>query len=248
MVIIEVDEMSVPILKEIRICRRLFLINYTKMRNLLNRRELLLIISTIFIYSCSKDGDPEVAIAHAPETKPATEVAAASFVANWENVKGAKYYKLDVSKNVEFTLLVDGFSDKEVTGTSLIISGLNASEKYFYRVKAGNGLGETAYSKVMYVRSINKNSLYNILWKGDEQKSNITFLLQDLYFNSNGTYSGYFGGNVVSFGTWQWEENSDTISVQSSAGSFKLKVLDVDGSRLVAYVSALTDELLFYNK
>lgn len=207
----------------------------------------LLIMIGILLMSCSKDSDdPEKKLELSPEVKPATEISTTSFVANWKKVEGAKYYLLEVSKDIEFTLPVADYFNTKVTGTSFTVSGLSASEKYFYRVKAGNGSGETDYSKVMAGRSINKDLLYNSLWKGDEEKSDVTFILQDLYFNSNGSYSGYAANTVVSSGTWQWEENGNTITVQSTAGSFEIKFLDIGDSRFVAYVSAVTDGLLYF--
>lgn len=201
----------------------------------------------LILSSCSED-DPEIKLTEAPLSNAATQVLGTSFTANWEAVNGAKEYIIDVSTDVEFNTMVAGYESKTVSGTSLEVSGLIESQKYFYRVKASNNLGETDFSKIIPVRDINKNLLYNILWKGDETKSNLTIILQDLTFSSNNDFTGSLGSFVLATGTWQWKNNTNVMSVESSSGSYELTWIHVEETYCAAYASAITTNLIFYNK
>lgn len=217
--------------------------------------QLFIVAICLFSVSCATDSDPEpipeIELKAPPIVKAATEVSGTSFVANWEQLEGAKYYIIQVSSNVEFTAPVTAYYDLRTNGTSIEVTSLNESSKYFYRVKAGNSLGETGFSKIMNARSINKQLLYNIIWKGDEVKSKITgWYLQDIKFSDPGyIYNGLFGGSVVSEGTWNWKESSNTISVVlSNNQTFDFTFIDVNETYINAYASVMTPNLLYYNK
>lgn len=216
------------------------------------RKVNLLIAATsilLFAASCSTESDPEKRLTVPPVVKSATEVTSTSFVANWEAVAGAKHYTIEVSTNVEFTAPVAEYYDVQVNGTSTTISGLSESSKYFYRVSAGNGQGDTEFSKVMNAREINKSLLYNILWYGDEVKSNMELTLMDIKFSTtSNAYTGGIGDFVVSTGTWQWQDNSNVMAVTSTSGSFNLTWVDAGETYCVAYSSALTTDLVYYSK
>ena len=187
------------------------------------------------LLSCSTDNDPDVALQDPPQSQAPSDVSGTSFTAKWSSVSGAKYYLLDVSTNVEFTSPVNGFSNLKVTGTSHVVTGLNASEKYFYRVKAGNNAGETLSSKVVAVRKVNKSLLYDFVWQGNEAKSQVTFVFMDLKFGKTGTFTGTFGPMVTSIGTWAWKGDSDTIQITSSTGNCDITFLDIGRNYFVSY-------------
>lgn len=210
---------------------------------------LLLVGAITLTISCSEEGDPDVELTEAPEVAVATAVTGTSFTANWQAVTGAKFYMLEVSENVEFTVPLSGYAAKQVTGTSHNVTGLSADKKYFYRVRAGNSLGETANSRIAPVRPINKMLLYNTLWLGDEVKSDVgSLILMDLYFNSNGNYTAYFLGSVLTTGTWQWQGDTNVMNIQSGTGNYSFTWVDVGDTYCRAYASALTENLIFYDE
>jgi len=141
-----------------------------------------------------------------------------------------------------------GYNDLEVSTTNFKVEGLDEAKKYFYRVKAVNSSGETDYSQVAAGRKIDKELLYDVLWKGDEVRSQVTFELMDMTFSSDGNYTGTIGGNVVSTGTWQWINNDDNLRIVSSTGSFEILFLDVTDAEFVAYLSSQTYELAYFDK
>ena len=87
---------------------------------------LVLVSALTFTISCSEEGDPDIELTEAPEVAAATAVTGTSFTANWQAVTGAKFYVLEVSENVEFTVPLAGYAAKQVTGTSHDVTGLNA--------------------------------------------------------------------------------------------------------------------------
>ncbi len=77
----------------------------------------------------------------------ATNIAAASFTANWDAQTGTDEYHIEVSSD-NFTTLV--FEDT-VTTTSAIVNGLEGGITYSYRVTAINGTGAGDASNVISV-------------------------------------------------------------------------------------------------
>ena len=56
--------------------------------------------------ACSDDDDNK--LNDPPPILLATEITATSFIANWASVKGAESYKLQVSENISFSVIVNG--------------------------------------------------------------------------------------------------------------------------------------------
>lgn len=71
-----------------------------------------------------------------PTAIEADQVSAVSFQAHWKRVTGAISYEIDVSEDKTFTSFVTNYQDRKVTGTSIVIEGLEAGQPYFYRVRA----------------------------------------------------------------------------------------------------------------
>lgn len=69
-----------------------------------------------------------------------------SFVLNWNSVTGASGYKVDISTVSNFSSLVSPYNNYDVTVDSLLISGLIAGTKYFYRLRAYTSGGLGAYT------------------------------------------------------------------------------------------------------
>jgi N-acetylneuraminic acid mutarotase len=91
----------------------------------------------------------------APIAEPATYVASYSFTANWSRVSGATGYRLDVSTSSSFSTYVTGYENLNVgNATSRSVTGLNASTRYYFRVRAYNGVGTSASSNTAHVTTL----------------------------------------------------------------------------------------------
>lgn len=97
-----------------------------------------------------------------PTAIAASNVTENSFTANWkQNYTASKYY-LDVSTASDFSSFVTGYQDLEIgngTTTSQVVSGLNPSADYYYRVRAYNE-NTSATSSSSNVQSLTTQSLY----------------------------------------------------------------------------------------
>jgi hypothetical protein len=90
-----------------------------------------------------------------PIANPATFVTKNSFRANWRSVSGATGYRLDVSTSSSFNTYVIGYHNLNVgNATSRTVTGLNASSRYYYRVRAYNGNGTSGNSNVVTVAAL----------------------------------------------------------------------------------------------
>ncbi|MEH0154806.1 fibronectin type III domain-containing protein [Limibacter armeniacum] len=79
-----------------------------------------------------------------------------SFDVTFDAVAGATQYRLDVATDLAFTSKVVGFDDKVITSSGGVtetttVDGLAASTSYFVRVRAVNGAGTSANSKIIQV-------------------------------------------------------------------------------------------------
>lgn len=87
----------------------------------------------------------------------ATAVDKTKFTANWKEVDKAKSYFLDVSKYPNFIdengnpSFIKGYNNKEVSLTNCEVTGLEAKQKYYYRVRAKNEYGQSISSNVIKV-------------------------------------------------------------------------------------------------
>jgi len=72
----------------------------------------------------------------------ATNVKNTSFTANWEPVENVTHYYLDVATDEEFTEIVAGFENFDVSAnTSYLVPGLNPGTNYYYRVGISDTTG-----------------------------------------------------------------------------------------------------------
>ncbi|MEP2667383.1 MAG: fibronectin type III domain-containing protein [Cyclobacteriaceae bacterium] len=124
---------------------------------MIERRGMLRMLTMVLLFSvmlgaCSKDDDPKPV--GVPNLNTATDIKATSFKASWNGVSGADKYLIDVSVKSDFTTTVTGYSRKEVTGTSTVVSGLNAATKYYFRVYAKKGTAISSSSTVKEVTTL----------------------------------------------------------------------------------------------
>lgn len=72
----------------------------------------------------------------APVLNEATNVLHTGFQASWSSVAEAASYRFDLATDENFTQMVSGYNNIEVSVTSLDITGLDSSRVYYYRVRA----------------------------------------------------------------------------------------------------------------
>jgi hypothetical protein len=90
-----------------------------------------------------------VIIVPAPVAEPPTNITANSFTANWNGVKDASSYLLDISSD-NFNSFVTGYKAKFVFDTTATVTGLKAATPYQYRVMTVDKQGHTSvYSNVI---------------------------------------------------------------------------------------------------
>lgn len=87
---------------------------------------------------------------NAPVAAAATAITTASFSASWSTEVGATSYLLDVSAD-NFVTFVNGYSGRELTTTSYMVTGLSAAQAYSYRVRAKNTSLTSANSNIVNV-------------------------------------------------------------------------------------------------
>ncbi len=75
----------------------------------------------------------------------ASNVSAISFDISWTAITGAASYQLDVTTDAGFTVFVSGYNNLTVSGTSQAVSGLLSNTPYYFRVRAVNASGNSAY-------------------------------------------------------------------------------------------------------
>lgn len=93
---------------------------------------------------------------NAPVAVAASNIRQTSFTANWNAVKFADKYLLDVyTVNGTDTSYISGLKLKDVgTITSYDITGLSVEQQYYYRLKAVSGTVVTIYSNIIPVKTI----------------------------------------------------------------------------------------------
>ena len=95
-------------------------------------------------------GELPATIPSPPVAHAATYIASNSLTANWSSVSGATGYRLDVSPSSSFSTYVAGYQDLNVSNTtSRSVTGLNASTRYYYRVRAYNIGGTSGNSNIV---------------------------------------------------------------------------------------------------
>jgi len=95
------------------------------------------------------------AVPSAPTANPATNTTSTSFTANWSSVNGANGYRLDISKQSNFSTMLSGYNNLDVGNiTSRNIVGLNPGTIYYYRLRAYNNTGTSGNSNTRSTQTL----------------------------------------------------------------------------------------------
>lgn len=91
-----------------------------------------------------------------PTSLPATNISAVGFTANWQANANTTGYFIDVSTNATFSSFVGNYNDQPVgTQLNVFVSGLTNNTTYYYRIRAGNNIGQSPNSDVITVTTSN---------------------------------------------------------------------------------------------
>ena len=141
----------------------------------------------------------------APVITATSDIYGAGFTADWDEVKGADYYYLDVSETPDFSSFVGEFNNKKIDGTTAHIDKLRNGTRYYCRVRAGNSHGSSLSSNVASVVTYVPNVAIVNLTLDDSVYTGQTVTLQfgsqtyTLYEKSEGNYCN----EQVANGTYQ---------------------------------------------
>ena len=90
--------------------------------------------------------DIEILDDQAPVAQPADNITCDAFTATWNSVFGAISYEVDVAEDIDFTTIVDGYNATSTSNVFLNVTGLNATQTYYYRVRAITSCGTSINS------------------------------------------------------------------------------------------------------
>ncbi len=95
-------------------------------------------------------------LATAPVANAGGEVTVSSFLASWSDVgSDVTAYYLSVASDDQFQMVVEGFNELQVDGTSVTVTGLDYSTTYYYKVKAQFASGDfSEYSETTAVTTV----------------------------------------------------------------------------------------------
>ncbi len=160
--------------------------------------------------STNSSAENLITIPGSPTATDATTIQIGSFQANWNSEMGTTDYKLDVATDISFSNILTNYNNLEVGDitTYTVDSNINAGAEYFYRVKATNSSGTSAYSNIISLTTIpappliiNANQITQTSFKANwSSSSGATGYYLDVSTNSSfSSYqTGYENKNVGS--------------------------------------------------
>jgi hypothetical protein len=171
------------------------------------------------------------------------------FSARWIAVPGATGYRIDVSEFSDFSVLLPGYDNLFVSGglTSKLVSGLNPSTTYYYRVRAegnsGSGPVTSVNSNVILTTTLDEPSFVAIWTEGawfndiiptadhdvilddhfvSDENNEYMFEVKSLTLNEGFSYtlkSGYF---LIVYENIVNNSSSSSFVVESNSSLFQL--------------------------
>ncbi|MEW6653651.1 MAG: fibronectin type III domain-containing protein, partial [Bacteroidota bacterium] len=148
-----------------------------------------------------------------PISAASTSITQTGFNANWSAVTGAALYFIDVSTEKDFSTYVTGYQNKNTGTNTISVTGLTASIKYFFRLRAQNTSGTSGNSIIDSVTTLPNppgapvasagtaisSSSFTANWSDvPEATTNFITVSEDSNFASN-TISNLEVGDVTSY-------------------------------------------------
>ncbi|MEM8967111.1 MAG: fibronectin type III domain-containing protein, partial [Bacteroidota bacterium] len=87
----------------------------------------------------------------APIAQPAANTTCDAFTATWEPIFGATSYEVDVAEDIDFTTMLPGYDATSTADTFLNVTGLTATETYYYQIRAITSCGTSLNSDTISV-------------------------------------------------------------------------------------------------
>jgi uncharacterized repeat protein (TIGR03803 family) len=170
-------------------------------------------------------------IPSAPDATAATDITVSSFTANWNNTSESANYKLDVSGLNDFSTFVDGYENLQLSEAFASVIGLDAGATYYYRVSAGNAMGDSEESdveSVILVPPAPLNLSYMALDAGSfvaswDAAQGATGYLLDVSTNE-------FVSNITGYDGLVVSGTSQSVDGLASGTNYKVRVRATNGS------------------
>ncbi len=95
-----------------------------------------------------------------PGSPSASDIQQSKFTAKWNSTPNVLGYRIDVSKDPDFTSFVPGYYNEDAGKVnSFVITGLSSKTQYFFRVKAYNSAGTGLPSESVQVKTLSDPSV-----------------------------------------------------------------------------------------
>lgn len=171
------------------------------------------------------------------------------FSARWIAVPGATGYRLDVSEFEDFSVMLSGYDDLFVSGslTSRLVSGLDPSTEYYYRVRAegssGSGPVTSDNSNIIMVTTFAEPSFVAIwsegAWLNDtfpssghdvilddhfisDDNNEYMFEVNSITLNEGYTYTLTSGKNLIVYGNIINNSAPSSFVVQNNGNLYQI--------------------------
>lgn len=107
----------------------------------------MMIALSLVLVSCGNDDDAPSALS-VPAGGSAEAISDQGFTLRFGTVSTADGYEIDISKTEDFSSFVPGYSAKQLTKNELIVTGLDPSTTYYFRVRSVRGEEKSEYGAV----------------------------------------------------------------------------------------------------
>lgn len=171
------------------------------------------------------------------------------FSARWIAVPGATGYRLDVSEFSDFSTMLAGYDNLFVSGssTSRLVSGLNPSTDYYYRLRAeglsGSGPVTSGNSNVIMITTFNEPTFVAVwsegAWLNDilptadhdvildddfisDENNSTMFEVKSITLNEGYSYTITSGNSLIVYDNIINNSNAGSFVVQNNANLFQL--------------------------